>query len=53
MGKTIVGQLVAERLGYPLIDMGTMYRALTAKAIEAAKAIAERVSRVLSLVRET
>ena len=33
-GKTIVGRLVAERMGYRFLDTGLMYRALTWAAIE-------------------
>lgn len=33
VGKTTVGRLVARRLGYRFVDTGTMYRALTWKAL--------------------
>ena len=33
-GKTMVGRLVAERMGYRFLDTGMMYRALTWAAIE-------------------
>ncbi len=34
VGKSTVGRMVASRLGYRFVDTGTMYRALTWKAIE-------------------
>jgi cytidylate kinase len=33
-GKSVVGRLVAERLGYKFLDTGTMYRAITWIAIK-------------------
>lgn len=34
VGKSTVGRMVATRLGYRFVDTGTMYRALTWKAIQ-------------------
>ena len=34
VGKSTVGRMVASRLGYRFVDTGTMYRALTWKAIQ-------------------
>jgi cytidylate kinase len=38
-GKTVVGRVVAERLGWPMLDTGIMYRALTWAALERGVAI--------------
>ena len=33
-GKTVVGRLLARRLGYKILDTGLMYRAITWQALE-------------------
>ena len=40
-GKTTIGQMLAERLGYLFLDTGCMYRAVTLAALLAGVAVAE------------
>ena len=43
-GKSSVGRLLATRLGYPFLDTGVMYRAITFAAIEAGTDIADEAA---------
>jgi cytidylate kinase len=40
-GKTVVGRLVAQRLGYEFLDTGAMYRAVTWEALQLGIALEE------------
>ena len=50
-GKTVVGRLLAQRLGYRVLDTGLMYRAVTWQALEDGVDLEDR-ERVASLVQE-
>jgi cytidylate kinase len=43
-GKSSVGRLLAARLGYPFLDTGVMYRAITLAALEASAGIADEAA---------
>jgi len=43
-GKSSVGRLLAARLGYPFLDTGVMYRAITFAAIDAATDTADETA---------
>ena len=50
-GKTVVGRLLAQRLGYRVVDTGLMYRAITWQALEDGVDLEDR-ERMASLVQE-
>ena len=50
-GKTVVGRLLAQRLGYRVLDTGLMYRAITWQALENGVDLEDR-ERMTSLVQE-
>jgi len=43
-GKSSIGRLLAARLGYPFLDTGVMYRAMTFAALDAGTDIADEVA---------
>ena len=43
-GKSSIGRLLAARLGYPFLDTGVMYRAMTFAAIDAGTEISDEIA---------